>query len=225
VTAPGAAELPGAAEAAVRLARLRQLGWLPAGEVTAVMEEAAAAVGRTLRFSSDPQGIGRATLGWLAHGEPEPAGDPLLRRRVLPPLATQTLAVVLACVAAQDGQEEPDLEQLQPGTWVASKTVMETIRRLGLAEAQATAALRSQLPASGLLVTDSELLALGPGLWALGAAQRQGLQRLATLMAAALQQAAEPAGAAAVPAAAEDVDDAGDGPHEPAGAEPWTSAP
>jgi hypothetical protein len=118
----------------MRLARLRQAGWGSAGEVTAAMEEAAAAVGRTLRFCSDPHGIGRATLGWLAHSEPEPASDPLLRRRVLPPLATQTLAVVLACVAAQDGQDEPDLEQLQPGTWVAASTVLAAIRRLGLAE-------------------------------------------------------------------------------------------
>ena len=225
MTAPGAAGLPGAAEPAVRLARLRQLGWLPAGVVTAAMEEAAAAVGRTLRFYSDPHGMGRATLGWLAHSEPEPAGDPLLRRRILPPLATQTLAVVLACAAAQGGQDEPDPEPLQSGTWVASTTVMDTIRRLGLAEAQATAALRSQLPASGLLVTDGDLVALGPGLWALGAAQRQGLQRLAALMVAALQQAAEPARGATALAAGEDVDDAGDGPHEPPGAEPWTSGP
>jgi hypothetical protein len=201
----------------VRLARLRQAGWVPAGEVTAAMDEAAAAVGRTLGFCSGPHGGGRVTLGWLAHSEPEPAGDPLLRRRVLPPLATQTLAVVLASVAAQDGQEEPDLEQLQPSTWVATKTVMETIRRLGLAEAQATAALRSLLPASGLLATDGELVTLGPGLWAMGAAQRQGLQRLTTLMVSALQRAASSDDAADPPPGAHS-DNAGGGPHEPAGA-------
>lgn len=132
-------------DVALSLARLRQIGWLPAADLAfARTEERAAQAGRQVFLAAEADGT--QALAVLAWQRTEPAGNesrPRLPRRALSGRDTKTLLVAHALLT------DPEASRAV----VTQRQVLDAIRLLTAKDADtwAVPALRHVLPRAGLL--------------------------------------------------------------------------